>query len=114
MGKIFTLLLFFAIGLLVGMFIIEQIVDTSVKPTIQQASITLDHLEKQCELTFWTQEGQQTHVPVKMPADDIIYQIKGSDAVPNGLYPSYYQVEGLSLNGKPVYAITGFIPESEG
>ena len=78
------------------------------------APITLDHLEKQCELTFWTQEGQQTHVPVKMLADDIIYQIKGSDAVPNGLYPSYYKIEGLSLNGEPVFAITGFIPESEG
>ena len=68
-------------------------------------------LDKQCELTFWTRKGQATFVPVKMPADDIIYQLKGSDEVPNGLYPSYYQVKGLELNGKPVYAITGFIPE---
>ena len=112
MEKMLFCLVNFAVGLFLGYFIVVG----NIKPVepviaIPDAPITLDHLEKQCELTFWTQEGQQTHVPVKMPADDIVYQIKGSDAVPNGLYPSYYKIEGLSLNGKPVYAITGFIPE---
>lgn len=110
---IFLVLLVFVI--LEFVFLIYMAIQSGFEITKEkpQASITLEHLEKQCELTFWTQEGQQTYVPVKMPADDIIYQIKGSDAVPNGLYPSYYKVDGLSLNGKPVYAITGIMPESE-
>jgi len=90
----------------------DLIVSQEIKET-PNTTITLDHLDQQCELTFWTRKGPDTFVPVKMPTDDIIYQIKGSDEVPNGLYPSYYQVKGLELNGKPVYAITGFMPEKE-
>ena len=110
-------ILIFAVGLFAGIFLTEQVVDTSLPESAQIASepiITLDSLDKQCELTIWTQEGSDTYVPIKMKADDIIYQIKGTDAVPNGLYPSYYQVKGLSLNGNPVLAITGFMPESDG
>ena len=85
-------------------------VDT-YKPVIAtpDAPITLDTLDKQCELTIWTRKGQSTFV--KIPADEIINQLKGADSVPNGIHTSYYDIKGLTYNGNPVYAITGFMPE---
>jgi len=60
MGKIFTLLLFFAIGLLVGMFLIEQIVDTSVSLAIATPEPVII---KDYKLTIHTAKGAMSYLP---------------------------------------------------
>ena len=108
MDKVFFGIVILMIGFVFGYFIAAANIKQP-EPAIADAPITLDTLEKQCELTVWTRKGQATFV--KIPADEIINQLKGADGVPNGVYASYYQVEGLTYNGNKVFAITGFMPE---
>ena len=114
MGKVVCAIMIFVIGALFGIHLAEEFYDIK-KPesviAIPDATITLETLEKQCELTLHTRKGSKTFVPVTKPADEIITQLKGADSVPNGIHTSYYQVEGLTYNGYNVYAITGFMPE---
>ena len=108
MDKVFFGIVILMIGFVFGYFIAAANIKQP-EPAIADAPITLDTLDKQCELTIWTRKGQATFV--KIPADEIIHQLKGTDSVPNGIHTSYYDIKGLTYNGYNVYAITGFMPE---
>ena len=110
MVKLLGCLVILAVGLFLGYFIAVANIEQP-EPAMPDAPITLDVLEKQCELTFHTRKGSKTFVPVTKQADEIINQIKGADSVPNGIHTSYYDIKGLTYNGYNVYAITGFMPE---
>ena len=112
MVKVLGCLVIFALGVFFGYFIAVTYIN-QVEPVIVDTPVTLDTLEKQCELTIWTRKGQATFVPIKKPASEIMYQFKGADGVPNGIYTSCYDVKGLKFEGDDVYAITGFMAESE-
>ena len=112
MVKLLGCLVILAVGLFLGYFIAVANIEQP-EPAIADVPITLDGVDKQCELTIWTRKGQATFVPVKKRASEIMYQFKGADGVPNGIYTSCYDVKGLKFECDDVYAITGFMAESE-
>jgi len=60
MHNVFFAILIFAVGLFVGMFIIEQIVDTSVSPAIATPEPVII---KDYKLTIHTAKGAMSYLP---------------------------------------------------
>ena len=80
MDNVFFAILIFAVGLLVGMFIIEQIVDTSVSPAIVTPEPVVI---KDYKLTIHTAKGAMSYLPAPKSenvGDDLILWFYPDDA----------------------------------